>query len=305
MSGNGALLEALQKSELVANYSQAYTDVVGLPIALRSVESWQLPLRGKQRENPFCALMASKSRTCAACMQLQQKLAAGGTSQTCTATCAYGLTETVVPVRHRNEALGLLQTGQVFLNRPRRNQFDRVASLIEAAGIERKDAEGAYFATPVVTEGKLQAAAGLLTTFAEHLVLLSEAIAVQWKNAEPPAITRAKEYVMEHLTEKLSLHQIAAFARTSDYYFCKLFRKTTGSTLTSFIGHARIDRAKNLLINPNLTVSEIAFESGFQSLTHFNRLFKATQGESPTKYRNRLPGMPHGMRSSEVKSRPA
>lgn len=46
---------------------------------------------------------------------------------------------------------------------------------------------------------------------------------------------------------------------------------------------------KNLLLNPNLRVSEIACEVGFQSLTHFNRVFKKVAGESPTGYRERLP----------------
>jgi len=50
----------------------------------------------------------------------------------------------------------------------------------------------------------------------------------------------------------------------------------------------RIERVKELLLrNPNLRVSEIAFETGFQSLTHFNRLFVKLTGESPTKYRKR------------------
>ena len=49
-----------------------------------------------------------------------------------------------------------------------------------------------------------------------------------------------------------------------------------------------IEKAKNLLLNPNLRVSEIAFEVGFQSLTHFNRVFKKLLGQSPTEYRAQL-----------------
>jgi AraC-like DNA-binding protein len=50
----------------------------------------------------------------------------------------------------------------------------------------------------------------------------------------------------------------------------------------------RLERAKNLLLNPNLRISEIAYEVGFQSLTHFNRVFKRILGRSPTDYRVRL-----------------
>jgi AraC-like DNA-binding protein len=49
-----------------------------------------------------------------------------------------------------------------------------------------------------------------------------------------------------------------------------------------------VEKAKNLLLNPNYRVSEIAYEIGFQSLTHFNRVFKKIAGQSPTEYRQHL-----------------
>jgi AraC-like DNA-binding protein len=49
-----------------------------------------------------------------------------------------------------------------------------------------------------------------------------------------------------------------------------------------------VEKAKNLLLNPNLRISEIAYEVGFQSLTHFNRVFKKIVRQSPTEYRGRL-----------------
>ena len=57
-----------------------------------------------------------------------------------------------------------------------------------------------------------------------------------------------------------------------------------------FLSRVRIEKSKNLLLNPNLRVSEIAFEVGFQSLTHFNRVFKKILGQSPTEYRVQLLG---------------
>ena len=51
----------------------------------------------------------------------------------------------------------------------------------------------------------------------------------------------------------------------------------------------RIEKSKNLLLNPNLRVSEIAYEVGFQSLTHFNRVFLRIVGRSPTAFRESLP----------------
>ena len=101
-------------------------------------------------------------------------------------------------------------------------------------------------------------------------------------------ITRAKQYIQENHGEALSLGQVAKAVNTSTFYFCKMFKKHTGVNFTEYVSRVRIGSAKNLLLNPNLRISEIAYEVGFQSLTHFNRGFKVVVGESPTEYRARL-----------------
>jgi AraC-like DNA-binding protein len=103
-----------------------------------------------------------------------------------------------------------------------------------------------------------------------------------------PVIRRAKEYIHQHQGEEITLSSVAKAANTSVFYFCKLFKKATGLNFTDYVSRVRIEKAKNLLLNPNLRISEIAYEVGFQSLTHFNRVFKRVIGQSPTEYRARL-----------------
>jgi AraC-like DNA-binding protein len=67
-----------------------------------------------------------------------------------------------------------------------------------------------------------------------------------------------------------------------------MFKKATGLTFTDYLSRTRVERAKNLLLNPNVRVSEVAYDCGFISLTHFNRVFKKVVGKSPTFYRNTL-----------------
>ena len=149
---------------------------------------------------------------------------------------------------------------------------------------------GAYFGTRVVSREQHSAAVKLLTIFAEHLEMVGNHIVIQRDNAEPPIITKAKDFIRKHHAEDLSLPQVAQFANTSLFYFCKLFKRATGLTFTNFLSRVRIERSKNLLINPQLRVSEIAYEVGFQSLTHFNRVFQKLLGQSPTEYRQKLQG---------------
>ena len=291
MNANGQLLETLTHSEMFQNYERAYTETTGMPMTLRPVETWQLPLHGKRRENPFCAMMAEKSRTCAACLQMQEKLAQSAAAGPCTMTCAYGLCEMAVPVKLGTQTIGFLQTGQVMRQKPTGASFERAVAKAEELGVDIDNAKAkeAYFATPVASQKKIDSVSSLLSIFADHLSMKSNQIAVQTANAEPPVISKAKEYIREHHTEDLSLGQVAAAVHTSIFYFCKLFRKVTSTTFTEFVSRTRIEKAKNLLLNPNLRISEIAYEVGFQSLTHFNRVFKKIIGESPTEYRGHLP----------------
>jgi AraC-like DNA-binding protein len=293
-NGNGdkGLVEALGSSKVFQEYERAFTEATGLPVALRAVESWQLPHHGKRNESPFCALMSEKSRACAACLQVQEKLSQGAALEPHTVICPAGLSDTAVPVRLGDRLIGFLQTGQIFRKKPTEAQFERTSRLLDEWGVQtdREKVKEAYFCTRVVSARQHDSVVKLLAIFAQHLSMLSNQVIVQHENAEPPVIMRAKEYIQEHQTENLRLGHVAKAVNTSTFYFCKMFKKVTGINFTDYLSRVRIEKSKNLLLNPNLRVSEIAFEVGFQSLTHFNRVFKKILGQSPTEYRAQLLG---------------
>lgn len=290
MNANARMLEMLTNSQMFEEYGKAYTETTGLPIAVRPVETWQLPLHGKRKENGWCAMMAGQSGTCAACLQMQERLSKSAVSQSCTMTCAYGLCETAVPIKHGPETIGYLQTGQVMAQKPTEASFRRAVEQSEKLGVnlDKEKARTAYFNTPVVPQKKMKSVASLLGIFADHLSMKSNQIALQSANAEPPVITKAKQFIEAHHTEDIGLGQVAQAVHTSVFYFCKLFKKATGINFTEHVSRVRTEKAKNLLLNPNLRVSEIAYEVGFQSLTHFNRVFRKISGKSPTDYRIHL-----------------
>ncbi len=286
------LIEALVNSKVFQEYERAFTEATGLPVALRPVESWQLPHHGKRNEGPFCAIISEKSRACASCLSVQERLSELAVDEPQTVGCPNGLSDTAVPVRLGDRVIGFLQTGQVFRKRPSEAQFERAARQVAEWGVD-VDIEvlrQAYFSTRVVPARQHEAIVKLLSIFAQHLSMLSNQVVVQHENAEPPVIARAKEYIQEHQTENLRLGHVAKACNTSTFYFCKMFKKVTGINFTDYLSRVRIEKSKNLLLNPNLRVSEIAFEVGFQSLTHFNRVFKKILGQSPTEYRSQLLG---------------
>ena len=78
---------------------------------------------------------------------------------------------------------------------------------------------------------------------------------------------------------------MARQAGLSESHFCRLFKESTGLTLTDYVNRCRIDWAKRELLKPEARISEIAFMIGYQSLSQFNRSFARIVGQSPTLYR--------------------
>jgi AraC-like DNA-binding protein/ligand-binding sensor protein len=294
MDANQKLVATLAHSALFQRFVRAFNETTGLPLTLRPVETWQLPFHGKVRENAFCALIAAKSSTCCACLRLQEQLSRDAMTQPATRTCAYGLCETAVPVKLGAQTIGFLQTGQVFRQSPTNAAFQRAVIQARRLGLDLRSpaARQAWFATPVASLKKLDSVTELLAIFAEHLAAQGNQLAMHTAHAEPPIITRARLFIQEHYREELSLLVVSRSVNTSLFYFCKQFRKATGLSFTEFVTRTRIEKAKNLLLNPNLRVSEIAYDIGFHSLTHFNRAFKKILGQSPTEYRDALPATP-------------
>lgn len=285
------LLQQITRSKIYQDYERAFSEATQMPLTLRPVDMWNPAHRGKKHENPFCMLVTQSGRSCAACLEIQQQIIETDGDKPRTATCFAGMSDTAVPVYLGEKTIGFLQTGQILLKSPNKTQFQKIArQLLDwDATANPLQLEEAYFQSKVLTPAQYQSMVKLLEIFAQHLSTLSNQIALQEANAEPPIIIRAKEFIEKHKSDPISLSEVARALNVSTFYFCKLFKKATGINFTEYLSRIRIEKAKNLLLNPNLRVSEIAYEVGFQSLTHFNRVFLRIVGRSPTAYRDALP----------------
>jgi AraC-like DNA-binding protein len=103
--------------------------------------------------------------------------------------------------------------------------------------------------------------------------------------AEPVAVWKARKYIEEHADEELSLTTVANVVNMNANYLSENFKQVTGTNFVEYVARTRFANACDLLRNPNLRISEIAFAAGFQSLSQFNRVFKRFSGKSPTQYR--------------------
>ncbi len=289
-SRSKSLVEHLKSSQIWRDYEKAFAEATGLPLGLRPVETFHFPLAGQKNENPFCALLARTNKSCSACLQMQQRIAETAKVEAQTLRCFAGLCDTAIPVRVGENLIAFLQTGQVMLHRPSKREFRRVTrQLLDWGGeIDLKRIEEAYFQTRVVSKRQYESIIRLLAIFAQHLAALSNQLMVREEKAESPMIGRARGYIAEHQSEELSLKEVARAVNTSAFYFCKMFKQATGLTFTDYLARVRVEKVKNLLLNPHKRVSEAAFEAGFQSLSQFNRVFKKIEGMSPSDFRDQL-----------------
>lgn len=93
-------------------------------------------------------------------------------------------------------------------------------------------------------------------------------------------------YINEHYMEKLSLDDIAFSGNVGKTLCAKIFRKFTQKTPGDYLIHYRITRSMTLLSDSELSVTEIAYATGFNSASHFTKTFKSMIGCTPNKYRN-------------------
>jgi len=92
-------------------------------------------------------------------------------------------------------------------------------------------------------------------------------------------------YINEHCTEDLTLDKIASIAGFSKYHFSRLFKQFTGVSFYKYLNQKRIACAQKLLLNPDMSITEITFQSGFTSLSAFIRMFKIFNRCTPSEYR--------------------
>jgi AraC-like DNA-binding protein/ligand-binding sensor protein len=281
------LIQRISKSDIYKDYERAFSDATELPVTLRPVEIWRLALEGKRYQNPFCAMLAKSNRTCAACLEMQKKMQDMPGDGPKTVTCFAGLCDTAVPVRAGEKTIGFLQTGQVALRKPNAVQFNKITQQLVDWGVtvDLTQLKDAYYHSRTLPPQQYTALVKLLEIFASHISTLANEIVVQEDEAESPMIRRARAYIYANQADPIDLNKVATAMHVSTFYFCKMFKKATGLTFTDYLSRVRVEKAKTLLLNPHLRISEIAYDVGFQSLTHFNRMFRKIVGQSPTMYR--------------------
>jgi len=104
------------------------------------------------------------------------------------------------------------------------------------------------------------------------------------KISETERMRQVHEYVLKHYKEKISLSEVAALANMSEAAFCRYFKTRTNKTFSDFVREIRIGHACKLLLAGKMSIAQVSYESGFNTVSNFNSQFKTMKGQSPKQY---------------------
>lgn len=141
----------------------------------------------------------------------------------------------------------------------------------------------------------------LLTDGSERIILLMEALmtiadckqlttlsSIGFKHdlvdAENDRVNAIYDYSLKNYKRKIQLEEIAAVANISPNSFCRYFKSRTRKTYSQFLIEIRVGQACKLLIENNLSIKQLCYESGFNNFTSFHKYFKMITGKSPLSY---------------------
>lgn len=208
-----------------------------------------------------------------------------------TRTGIAGVVESQVPVRVGKNTIAVMLTGGVRLQPANADTFAPVAKALLDEGrsaAEIRSAKVQFEHVPIMQPERYDAAVAILQSFALQLGESAHRLLFANATHEPEAVRNAKAFIHQHLAEPMSLEAVAKAVNVSPFHFCKLFKRATGLTFTDFVNRARVEKAKRMLMKPAARITEVAYDVGFQSLSHFNRSFRRIADESPTEFRSRM-----------------
>ncbi len=100
-------------------------------------------------------------------------------------------------------------------------------------------------------------------------------------------VKKAIDYLYENYSDPISLDELAEHININKCYFCNLFKKEVNKTVSQFLNEIRIEKSKELLLDNNTSVLDVALNVGFNNQNYYNMTFKKLTGFTPLEYRNR------------------
>lgn len=286
-----ALWPRLTALDVVRQQQSAFTCATGLPLVLLPARESGTCGNADPAKGVFCIQGCMGGQSGDVCQRVFQNAERRAADRTCPVQyrCPTGLVKIIAPVFIGGRHAGNVVAGPFSLQTLNDATFGRLKKRLAATGremqVERLRTSWRF--SPVISSERGRALATMVNLFAQYLSECGGRLLREAKDLQSPLLRRIQTVLNENRDASMSVKELAERVSLSPCHFCKVFKKQTGVTFTEYRLKLRIERAQELLRNPHLRISEIAFEAGFESIPYFNRAFRRQTGCSPSQYRAR------------------
>ena len=241
--------------------------------------------------NPVCRLIRADRiglHRCTACdRRHHSRVAASGKAQQY--VCHAGFWDIAVPVFVFGRHVATISSGQLLRDPKSPAAFRRLRKRLGWLKIPDRDLRAAYEGALYLPPEQITCVMRLLELFARQLCESAQRIRDLQAQLERVEVRRGREFVeREFRNPSLALAGAASHAGLSPAHFSHVFRQTTGTNFIRFIQTRRVAEAKKQLAATQDSITDICYACGFNSLTHFNRVFRSFESVSPREYRQLL-----------------
>jgi AraC-like DNA-binding protein len=287
----------LAASPAVREQQVAFTCATGVPLTLSAASAQALA------EGTFCVKGCLGGHSGEACRNklLRAEKRAVTRLEPVQYCCPSGLVKILVPVFINGRHTGILLAGPFALHSLDAERLERLMNRLEKVGLggRAEQLQTTWRYTPQLSSAKCRAAETLLRMFGKYLEETGKQF-LHLQTAPPsPLLQKIEAFLAECRDGQVSLKEVAASVNLSPCHFCSVFKKQTGLTFSQYRVKQRLETACKLLGDGGRRISDVAFESGFESIPYFNRAFRQQLGCSPTEFRERLAGRNPGQENQK------
>lgn len=236
-------------------------------------EKTRLPFEQKIHATPVCDWVKAQGRlpACFRCRNTVLKMVRthkkpfGG-------YCVMGVYEYCRPVILNDTVVAVIFVGNIYTGQ--KQQLDRLRANVDPGLYDTMQHD--------YTPEQCKCLAGIV---ASYTLFLLERYGSTEKNSFDPLLDNIKSYIDENILCDFSMTELSVAFNYDEKYLGRLFKSKTGLSVKEYCNKRKTDKAKKLLADPNLSISDVAAQAGYNNVTYFNRVFKRVTGLSPSRYR--------------------
>jgi AraC-like DNA-binding protein/ligand-binding sensor protein len=275
--------------KVLHDYHTVLYKLMGIATDFVSESGENIRLLPAEHVSPLCAMISGTECGSVACRKIGMEMMRKSrvTGKSIIYECHAGLIDVTIPIFVNKKFLGCLTCGQILKKKPTKKTFREFKARLAHLKLDEKKLRDYYFKAVVLSEKQIEAMAELMSLVGNYIVESENKLLFLASVNENNKVLFAREYIEQNYRKDISIADISHGVNLSESHFSHQFKKEVGTSMVQYLNRFRTDKAKELLQSSTLNITEIAAETGFASLPHFNRIFKKFEQVSPSEFRKK------------------